>query len=393
MMGVGEVVLGAEASRLLARGQPWYYADDLVRATASDGDLVRVIDARGRASALAFYSTRSKIQVRLCGVGPPPDALEPAAWLRERVAIAVRRRATFDPLAGVRLVHGEGDGLPGLVVDRYGDCLVVQVTVAALEHAYDVLVPALLEITGASTVIARNDVRVRGLEGLPREVAVLHGEPVGAVEIVEHGVRHQVDVMAGHKTGFYLDQRAARRRVMDLARGREALDTFSYQGGFALAALRGGARSCLAVDQSEAALARAQAAATGNGLAGLTTLQANAFDALRSLREAGRSFDLIVVDPPAFAKSKRELAGAERGYRDLNGHALRLLRPGGVLVTCSCSHHMTAPGFETMLRQAAAGVPFSVQLRERIMADLDHPVWLSLPQTEYLKVVVLERVD
>ena len=393
MIGVGEVVLTAEASRLLQRGQPWYYADDLARAEAADGDLVRVIDARGRAGALAFYSTRSKIQVRLCGVGPPPADLEPAAWLRGRLTSAVRRRTAFEPTAGVRLVHGEGDALPGLVVDRYADCLVVQVTVPALEQAYDILVPTLLELTGAEHVIARNDVRVRGLEGLPREVRLLHGKRIEEVEITEHGVRHRIDVMGGHKTGFYLDQRAARRRVLELASGREVLDVFSYQGGFALAALRGGARACLAVDQSEAALARAQAAAAENGLAGLETNVANAFDALRELREAGRSFDLIVVDPPAFAKSKRELAGAERGYRDLNGHALRLLRPGGVLLTCSCSHHMTAVGFEAMLRQAAAGVPFSLQLRERIMADADHPVWLSLPQTEYLKVVVLERVD
>ncbi|MEZ5962371.1 MAG: class I SAM-dependent rRNA methyltransferase [Planctomycetota bacterium] len=396
MISYGDVALTEHAARLLGRGQAWFFADDIERVDApptslGHGSLVRVHDGRGHVSALGFLSTASKIRLRVCAFGPVPDDLDPAAWVRAQLTRAVARRAGFDPGAGVRLVHGEGDGLPGLVVDRYADLLVLQVTVPLLEGAYDVLVPALVELTGAAVVLARNDVRVRELEGLRREVLLLHGKRVETVAIVEDGVEHTVDPWSGHKTGFYLDQRLARRRVRELAAGKDVLDTFAYQGGFALAALRGGARSCLAVDQSETALARAEAAAARNGLGGLETRAANVFDVLRELRAAGRSFDLVVVDPPAFAKSKREAEGAMRGYRDLNGHAMRLLRPGGLLLTCSCSHHMGAAAFETVLRQAAAGLPFSFVLRERIMADVDHPVWLNLPQSEYLKVILLER--
>lgn len=391
MIGVGDIVLSEHAAHLLGRGQPWFYQDDLDRVAASTGSLVRVYDDRGRALALAFYSAESKIQVRVASFAPPPEDLDPAAWLQARLVTAVGRRHGFGAAAGVRLVHGEGDGLPGLVVDRYGDCLVLQVTTPTLENAYDVLVPTLCELTGANTVVARNDVRVRDHERLRREVLLLHGKRVEEVEIVEHGVHHRVDVWTGHKTGFYIDQRPARRRVQELAAGREVLDTFAYQGGFALAALRGGARRCLAIDQSEAALTRARAGAARNDLSGLETRTGNVFDVLRELRQTETRFDLVIVDPPAFAKSKREAEGAARGYRDLNAYAMRLLRPGGHLLTCSCSHHMTAPMFETTLRQAAAGLPFSFVLRERIMADVDHPVWLNLPQSEYLKVFLLER--
>lgn len=391
MIAAGDVELTERAARLFARGQPWFFADDVARVDAPRAGIVRVHAGRPRPAALAFWSADAKIPLRVCSFAPPPEALDPAEWLRARIHAAVARRAAFDPAAGVRLVHGEGDGLPGLIADRYADCIVLQVTSAALEDAYDVVVPALCAATGATTVLARNDVRAREHEGLPREVRLLHGRRVDTVAIVEDGVRHEVDVLQGHKTGFYLDQRPARRRVAALAADRDVLDLFSYQGAFALAALRGGARSCLAVDQSEPALARAAAAAASNDLGGLSVRAGNVFDVLRELRAAQASFDLIVLDPPAFAKSKREVEGATRGYRDLNAHALRLLRPGGVLVTCSCSHHVGPAAFEQIVRQAAAGLPFHVTLTARIMADADHPVWLALPQTEYLKVLLLAR--
>jgi 23S rRNA (cytosine1962-C5)-methyltransferase len=197
----------------------------------------------------------------------------------------------------------------------------------------------------------------------------------------------------GHKTGFYLDQRPARALVRSLAKGRSVLDLFCYQGGFALNALAGGAATAVAVDQSEAALAAARAGAERNGLAGLTTVAADIFDHLRALRERDARFDLIVLDPPAFAKSRREVEGAERGYRDLNRQALRLLAPNGFLVTCTCSHHVDGPRFEELLRQAAAGLPFRLALRQRLGAGPDHPVLLPHPEGEYLKVVLLQRLD
>jgi 23S rRNA (cytosine1962-C5)-methyltransferase len=211
--------------------------------------------------------------------------------------------------------------------------------------------------------------------------------------IVEHGVRHEVRPFAGHKTGFYLDQRPARALVQGLAKGRAVLDLFCYQGAFARNALRGGAASVLAVDESADALAVAAAAAAADGAAGLTTVQDNVFDVLRGQREANASFGLIVLDPPAFAKSRRELDGALRGYRDLNRQALRLLAPGGWLVTCTCSHHVTRERFEEIVRQAAAGLPFHVVLRQRLGAGPDHPVPVTHPESEYLKVLVLQRLD
>jgi 23S rRNA (cytosine1962-C5)-methyltransferase len=393
-MSMSEVALGEKASRLAARGQAWFYADDLDRVDAEHGTLVRVRSERGRDLGLGFYSDRSKLRLRLCGTWPGTEVPTPEQFFARRLRDAVARRENlFGPRAGVRLVHGEADGVPGLVVDRYADCLVVQATVAAIERRLDALVPALVDLLEPRAVVARHDVAARRFDDLPLEVRLLHGRRVEEVEIEEHGVVHRVALMTGHKTGFYLDQRPARALCRALADGRDVLDLFGYQGGFALAALSGGARSALCIDQSADALARATAAAQRNGLAGLETLAANAFDALRELRHGPRRFDLIVVDPPAFAKSRRELPGARRGYRDLNRAALRLLRPGGWLLTCTCSHHVTAPMFEDVLRQAAAGLPFRVLLRQRLSAGPDHPVWLSLPESEYLKVLLLQRTD
>jgi 23S rRNA (cytosine1962-C5)-methyltransferase len=316
------------------------------------------------------------------------------AFFHERLARAVDRRAGWlGPHDGARLVHGESDGIPGLVVDRYGPVLVLQVTAPFVEHCLDAIVPFLAARVGSESVVARNDVGVRKLEQLPQEVRLLHGRRITETTIVEHGVRHTVRPFTGHKTGFYLDQRPARGAVKELAKGRAVLDLFSYQGAFALCALAGGATSALAVDQSESALELAAQGAQQNGLAGLTTQVANAFDCVRELRDGGRRFDLVVVDPPAFAKNKREIGGAMRGYRDLNRLALRVLNEHGFLVTCSCSHHVTLPMFEDLVRQAAAGLPFAVALRQRLGAGPDHPAWLSLPEAEYLKVLVLQRLD
>jgi 23S rRNA (cytosine1962-C5)-methyltransferase len=387
------VSLTPRASKLARKRHPWFFADDLAQVDAVDGDLVCVLDADGRELGLGFFAERSRLRLRLCGVRPEQLA-DAAAFFRARLQNAIERRASLRaPRAGLRLVHGEADGIPGLVIDQYADCLVLQATTSAVERHLDCIVPVLVERLEPRMVLARHDLAVRKLEGLPQEVRLLHGRRIEAVEIEEHGVRHEVAPFAGHKTGFYLDQRPARARVQALASGARVLDLFAYQGAFALAALAGGARSALAIDQSAASLERAQAAAQRNGWAGLETRRANAFDALRDMRDAGAQFDLVIVDPPAFAKSRREREGAGRGYRDLNRHALRLLAPDGWLLTCSCSHHVSQPMFEEVLRQAAAELPFRALLRERLMAGADHPVWIGLPESEYLKVVLLQRAD
>lgn len=389
----GCVRLTSRAASLWRHGQVWFYADDLDGPVPAPS-LVRVLDDGSRPYGVAFTSQASKLAVRAAGNWPDGPLPDRTTFFAERLGKAIDRRAGhLGPRDGVRLVHGEADDLPGLVVDRYGPVLVLQATAPFVEQSLDAIVPFLVERLAPESVLARNDVAVRKLEGLPQEVRLLHGRRIEQVEIEEGGLVHSIEPFAGHKTGFYLDQRPARARVRELAKGRAVLDLFSYQGAFSLAALAGGATSALAVDQSERALELAQQGAQRNGLAGLSTERANVFDLLRTLREGNRRFDLIVLDPPAFAKSRRELDGALRGYRDLNQKALRLLAPHGWLVTCSCSHHMDGPGFEQVVRQAAAGLPFKVALEQRIGAGPDHPAVVTMPESEYLKVLVLRRID
>jgi 23S rRNA (cytosine1962-C5)-methyltransferase len=382
------ITLNSKASKLATKGQAWFFADDLKGGGQPDG-IVRLTSDRGHDLGLAFHSSQSRIRVRRCGAWPGEAAPTPEAFFATRLdaALASREHLTEEP-RGVRLVHGESDQLPGLVVDRYDRCLVLQSTSRVVEKNLSCIVPYLRDKIGAISVLARNDVPVRRREGLPEEVRLLDGRRVEAATIQEHGVRHIVRLFTGQKTGFFLDQRRARRRVIELAEGREVADLCSYQGAFSLAALQGGATSVLAVDQSEGALELLRQAADG---AALTTECADIFDWLRQAREAERKFGLIVLDPPAFAKSKREIDGALNGYRDLNRLALRILAPGGYLLTCSCSHHVSSVLFEGVLRQAATDLPFPVWLRERIAAGEDHPVSLSVPESEYLKVVLLQR--
>ncbi|MFY9342791.1 MAG: class I SAM-dependent rRNA methyltransferase [Planctomycetota bacterium] len=388
-----ELHLTPRASGFLRRGQPWFYADDVARGEVLPGRLVRVRDENGRDLGLGVTGS-SKLALRACGPWPGEGVPDRESFFHARLRSALAARAgSLGASDGVRLVHGEGDWLPGLVVDRYGPVLVLQITSAWVEACLDAIVPFLAETLHAESVVARNDVPARKHEGLPEEVRLLHGRRMETVAFVEHGVRHEVRPFTGHKTGFYLDQKPARGLVQQLGRGRKVLDLFCYEGGFALNALKGGAGSVVAVDQSEPALAAARAAATANGLTGLSTHAGNVFDFLRSQREANAAFDLVVLDPPAFAKSRREVEGAERGYRDLNRQALRLLAPGGLLLTCTCSHHVSWVRFEEVVRQAAAGLPFRVVLQQRLGAGPDHPVPITHPESEYLKVLLLQRMD
>lgn len=388
----GVVQLTPRASKLAAKRHPWFFADDLASVEAEDGDVVRVIDAGGRDVALGFFAAQSRLRLRLCGVGPEEYA-GAESFFGDRLRRSLARRTPRAANAGARLVHAEADGLPGLIVDAYADCVVLQATTRAIERHLDCIVPALVQELAPRMVLARNDAATRRFEGLPLEVRLLHGRSVESVEIEEHGVLHEVRPFDGHKTGFYLDQAPARALVKAASAGRRVLDLFGYQGAFALAALAGGAGTALVVDQSETALGRAIAGAERNRLVGLQVRRANAFDVVRELRAAGEFFDLVIVDPPAFAKSRNERDGAMRGYRDLNRHAMRLLSVGGHLLTCSCSHHLRQPMFEDVLRQAAGDLPFRMLLRARVMAGPDHPVWIGLPESEYLKVAWLERAD
>lgn len=385
--------LTPRAAGFARRGRPWLFRDDLAAGEPPPARLVRVRDEHGHDLGLGVTGP-SKLALRLCGPWPADEPVpDREAFFAARLAAAVEARVgRLGPTDGARLVHGEADWLPGLVVDRYGDgAIVLQVTSAFVEQSLDAIVPWLVARFDPVQVVARNDLPTRRREGLESEVELLHGVRRLEVPIEEAGVTHTVRPLSGHKTGFYLDQRPARALVRSIASQRRVLDLFCYQGSFALHALQGGAVSALAVDQSESALEHARADAEQNRLAGLETRHGNVFDVVRELREQGQTFDLVVLDPPAFAKSRRERDGAERGYRDLNRQALRLLAPHGLLVTCTCSHHIDGPRFEELVRQAGAGLPFRVVLRQRLGAGEDHPVLVAHPESEYLQVLLLQR--
>jgi len=389
------ITLPERAARISRRGHPWFYADDLASQELPKTALVRVRAPGGRDLGLGMTSNgSSKIALRLCGPWEGSGVPEVEEFLDRRLSDAIAlREAGIGERTGERLVHSEADGVPGLVVDRYSDVIVIQSTSGWVEANRGAITAWLVARFSPAMVLMRGDLPVRKREGLAEEVRLLAGERVDEVEIEEDGVVHRVRPWDGHKTGFYLDQRPARARVRALAASARVLDLFSYQGAFALSALAGGAREAIAVDQSAEALARATAAAEAQELGPLTARVGNAFDVVRELRADGQSFDLVVLDPPPFCKSRREVEGGKRGYRDLNRIAMQLLAPGGRLITASCSYHLRGEMFEDVLRQASFDLPFRVFLEERLGAGADHPAWLRLPESEYLKVRVLRRVE
>jgi 23S rRNA (cytosine1962-C5)-methyltransferase len=385
MPQVSLVARGADRART---GHPWIYRSDVAEVSAAAGDIVRVLDPRGRVVGWAFYSDRSQIALRFLTRG---DHEAGVALLRERLAraAAFRRSLGLDATA-YRLVHGESDLLPGLVVDRYGDHLVVQALTQATDRRLPDIVAALVEMESPAGILARNDPKVRLLEGLERSVQVLHGEIPEVIEVSEGKVRYRVDLRTGQKTGLFLDQRENRVAAAQYARGR-LLDCFSYDGGFALR-LAPGCDEVVAIDISADAVSRIRANAELNGLTGIEARAENVFDALRELDRAGERFDTIVLDPPAFAKTKAALPKALSGYKEINLRALKLLAPGGYLVTCTCSYHVDEATFGGVVHAAAvdAGVPVTVV--EKRMQGRDHPVLLGAPETYYLKCFILRRV-
>jgi 23S rRNA (cytosine1962-C5)-methyltransferase len=370
------------------RGHPWIFRSDVTRAERVEpGIVVRVQGPAGRPLGFAFFSSTSEIRLRMIS----RDETLPKTWLEDRLTAAIQWRETVAAGASAcRLVHGEGDGLPSLIVDRYGDFLVVQTLSQATERAKGEIVSALQERLQPAGILERNDPKVRRLEGLEQTVSVLRGEVPETVEIDEGGVRFAVDLLHGQKTGAFLDQRENHLMVRSYAHGR-VLDAFTYDGGFALQAAAS-ADSVLAVDVSAEAVARVEANAARNGLGNVTAREANVFDLLRELHQAGERFDAVILDPPAFAKSRDAVEKARRGYKDINLRALKLLKPGGCLVTCSCSYHIHEADFEEILVAAAVDAGVSVTVVEKRRQARDHPVVLGVPETYYLKCFVLRRL-
>jgi len=382
------VTITARGESRLREGHLWVYRADIADARASAGDVVRVLGTRGRLLGSAFYSDRSQIALRLVIAGDRPADL--ALW-RERIhaAVAFRDALAIDATA-YRLIHGEADLMPSLVVDRYADALVVQALSQAADRLLPDLVPLLVEVTGASGVLARNDPRVRELEGLDRRVELLYGEVPEQVRVREGAIEYDADLWHGQKTGLFLDQRENRAAAAGYAHGR-LLDCFSYHGGFALG-LASRCPEVTAIDVSDAAVDRIRANAARHGLNHVQALAANVFDELRRREQAGERYGTIVLDPPAFAKAKASVAKALAGYREINLRALKLLEPGGYLVTCSCSYHVNEAMFGQVLHEAALDARARVTVVEKRMQARDHPVLLGMPETYYLKCLILRKM-
>ena len=379
-----------KGARRWAAGHPWIYRSDVSERPDVDAGAVAVRGPNGAPLGWALWSPASEISLRL--LDRDPRATIDAAWWHRRLAQALRRREPLRAVAtAYRLVHGEGDGLPSLIVDRYDRWLVVQLMSAGLEAFRAPITSALLDLTGAQGILARNDAPLRSKESLARETVLLAGEVPEEIEVEEHGVRYLAAPWRGQKTGAFLDQRENRALVAQVARGR-ALDCFSYHGSFALHLARGADR-VTALDASAHALERAAANARRNGFENVDFVEADAFDYLRAREHAGDRFDTIVLDPPAFAKTRQALPGALRGYKDVNLRALRLLAPGGMLFTASCSFHLTKPLFLEMLQAAAADSGRRIALREVRGQPLDHPEVLTIPETGYIKGALLEALD
>lgn len=380
---------------------PWIFsgAVEKVKGDPASGETVAVRDAHGQFLAWAAYSPVSQIRARVWSCQETDKVDED--FIRERLARSLARRKTLEEGAetvpqALRLVHGESDGFPGLIVDQYADALVVQILSAGAERWRETIADVLLELTGAKTLYERSDVEVRKLEGLSPRTGLMRGASLPEnFEIEENGLLFGVDIRSGHKTGFYLDQRLNRARVRELANGKDVLDCFAYTGGFAVNALAGDAKSVCLVDTSAEALQFAEENIQRNGLPveRAEFIEGDVFKVLRLFRDQARSFDMVILDPPKFAPTASHVKRAARGYKDINLLAFKLLRPGGLLVTFSCSGGVSAELFQKIVAGAASDAGVHAQVVERFSQGNDHPIVLNFPEGEYLKGLVLRVGD
>jgi 23S rRNA (cytosine1962-C5)-methyltransferase len=382
------ITITSRGEERLRNGHPWIYRSDLVEVEAAGGETVQVRSSRGRPLGYALYSDRSEIALRMLTRQDEAPTIE--TW-RQRIATAIAYRASLEiDATAYRLVHGEGDRLPSLIVDRYADYLVVQTLSQGSDRLLPQIVEALVSSVAPTGILARNDPRVRALEGLEQRVEVVYGTIPGTIDVREGRVSYQVDPYRGQKTGLFLDQRENREAAARYARGR-LLDGFSYNGGFALA-LAPRCDRVLAVDISEEAVARITSNAARNGLTNVEARAMNVFDELRELERRGERFDTIVLDPPAFAKNKAAVRKALSGYKEINLRALKLLAPGGFLITCTCSYNVSEADFADVLAAAAVDAHADVTVVEKRTQGRDHPILMTVPETYYLKCFILRKL-
>lgn len=395
-MPAATLLLKPGREKSLLRRHPWVFSGAIskVQGDPSPGETVDVLDSTGRFLARAAYSPKSQIRARVWTWDEPE--LVDESFFRSRILQALLARQRYIdqfPDGAIRLVHAESDRIPGLIIDRYADTLVVQFLSAGPEAWRDLLVEICWELSGAELLFERSDAEARRLEGLADRVGRLRGTDLpDQVFVHEHGLQYQVDILRGHKTGFYLDQRLNRARVRELTNGRVVLDCFCYTGGFTANALAGGAASVLSIDASGPALVqlRHNLALNNLPLDRSETIEGDVFQLLRDFRDRGRNFDLIVLDPPKFAQTAAQVQRAARGYKDINLLAFKLLRPGGILVTFSCSGGISEDLFQKIVAGAALDAGVHAQILERLSQSPDHPVALNFPEGAYLKGFVIQ---
>jgi 23S rRNA (cytosine1962-C5)-methyltransferase len=388
---MNEVRVNRKAADRVASGHPWIFTSDIANLDgAQPGTAVKVADPRGRPLGTAHYSSASQIALRM--LSHQVEEIGRDFYLRRLRAAEDHRRQVVRDTDAYRVVHGEADLLPALVVDRYGDYLVMQTLDQGMDAAKTEIASCLAEIFQPRGMVARNDVPVRSKEQLPLETAILAGEIPEAVQLKINGLTMHADLLHGQKTGIFLDQRENYRAAAHYARGGKALDCFTSTGGFALH-LAAKCESVEAVDSAEPALSTARSNAAANEISNIHFHAADIFDLLAGYASARRQFSLVVLDPPAFAKSRRNLEPAVAGYKEINLRALRLLPPGGILVTCSCSHHLSEAAFLELVAQASLDANRTLRVLERRTQSQDHPILLTVPETLYLKCLILEVVS
>jgi 23S rRNA (cytosine1962-C5)-methyltransferase len=386
---VPNAVVNQRGAERLRFGHPWIYRSDVIRVQSDPAEIVRVTDERGRFLGSAFYSDRSQITLRFISREDRP--IDRAFFTERLVAAARYRQQVVSDTDCFRLFYGESDQIPGLVVDRYGDYLSIQTLSQTTDRQKPLLVEILQELFAPKGIIERNDPRVRLLEGLEQKVSVLAGTVPEKIIARENGIQFQYDLFHGQKTGSFLDQRENHRAARQFASG-EVLDCCCFGGGFSLT-LASAAAHVEGVDMSAAAIATARENQALNDLPQVEFREANIFDLLKKYDEVDRPFDMVVLDPPAFAKNRDSLPAAIRGYKEINLRAIKILRPGGYLVTCSCSHHLPEAAFLQLIAEAGTDAKRAITIVERRTQAKDHPILLTMPETHYLKCMILRVLD
>ncbi|MBC7962878.1 MAG: class I SAM-dependent rRNA methyltransferase [Steroidobacteraceae bacterium] len=388
------ITLNKNEDRRIKSGHPWVFSNEIREVTGerTAGIAAELYDASGGLIGVGHYNPHSLIAFRL--VSRKREDIDSVAFFEQRIAAALAHRKALYPTMGTfRAVYGESDFMPGLVVDKYADCLSLQLLSAGMDSRREQIVEALKRLLAPTGILARNDVGVRSLEGLAEKIELLQGEIPETVEMEENGLRFTVNLRAGQKTGGFLDQKQNHLLLREICAGKSVLDCFCYTGSWGVHAASFGARSALGIDISAKAVVQAAGNARLNKVLDRVRFEeCDAFERLRSLQQEGQRFDVVVMDPPAFVKSRKNIAEATKGYLTINRRALELLQPGGYLITCSCSYHMGREAFRDMLVQAARLAKREVRLVQTCSQAPDHPVLLSFPESEYLKCFVLQVV-